>query len=53
MLVDEYDKPIMDNIDPPDIAIEMREGLKIFYTIIKDSDEYIKFIVDPKNATIC
>jgi hypothetical protein len=43
VLVDEYDKPILDNIDHPDIAIEMREGLKNFYTIIKDSDEYIKF----------
>lgn len=43
VLVDEYDKPILDNIDKPDIAIEIREGLKNFYSVIKDSDAYIKF----------
>ena len=44
VLVDEYDKPILDNIDKPDLAIEMREGLKNFYSVIKDSDQYIKFV---------
>ncbi|MFV9691063.1 MAG: ATP-binding protein [Desulfobacteria bacterium] len=43
VLIDEYDKPILDNIDKPDIAIEIREGLKNFYSVIKDSDAYIKF----------
>ena len=27
VLVDEYDKPILDNIDRPDSAAEIREGL--------------------------
>ncbi len=31
VLVDEYDKPILDNIDNPSIAGEMREGLKNLY----------------------
>jgi len=44
VLVDEYDKPILDNINNPDLAIEMREGLKNFYSVIKDSDQYIKFV---------
>ncbi len=28
VLVDEYDKPILDNIAPPEIALDMREQLK-------------------------
>ena len=44
ILVDEYDKPILDNIDKPDLAVEMREGLKNFYSVIKDSGQYIKFV---------
>ncbi|NPA81993.1 MAG: AAA family ATPase [Epsilonproteobacteria bacterium] len=43
VLVDEYDKPILDNINKLDIAYEIREGLKDFYTKIKDSDEYLQF----------
>ncbi len=43
VLVDEYDKPILDNIDKLDVAYELREILKRFYTIIKDSDEYLQF----------
>jgi len=43
ILVDEYDKPILDNIDQIDIAKEAREFLRGFYTVIKDSDAYIRF----------
>jgi len=43
ILVDEYDKLIVDNLDQPEIAREGREVLRDLYTIIKDSDEYIKF----------
>lgn len=42
VLIDEYDKPILDNIDQPVIAAEIREGLKNFYSVIKDSDAHIK-----------
>jgi len=44
ILIDEYDKPILDNITDPDIAVEMREGLKNLYSVIKDCDEYLKFV---------
>jgi hypothetical protein len=44
VLIDEYDKPILDNIDKPQTAIEIREGLKNFYSVIKDSDEFLKFV---------
>ncbi|MCI5159290.1 MAG: hypothetical protein D3906_12825, partial [Candidatus Electrothrix sp. AUS1_2] len=43
ILVDEYDKLILDNLDQLEIAKDAREILKDLYTIIKDCDEYIKF----------
>jgi len=43
ILVDEYDKPILDNIDEPKIAKSVRDGLVNLYSVIKGSDEYIKF----------
>ncbi len=43
ILIDEYDKPILDNIVEPKIAEEMREGLKNLYSVIKDSDACIQF----------
>ena len=43
ILVDEYDKLILDNLDQVNMAKEAREILKDLYTTIKDSDEYIKF----------
>ena len=43
ILVDEYDKPILDHIENPSKAEEMRDGLKNFYSVIKDNDRYIRF----------
>ncbi|MCK5539706.1 MAG: ATP-binding protein [Deltaproteobacteria bacterium] len=43
VLVDEYDKLIVDNLDQPEVAKEGREILRDLYTTIKDGDEYIKF----------
>ena len=43
VLIDEYDKPILDRIENPDAARDIREGLKDFYSVIKDSDAHIKF----------
>ncbi|WP_459213940.1 AAA family ATPase, partial [Sphaerospermopsis aphanizomenoides] len=44
VLVDEYDKPILDNIYNPPIAAEMREGLKNLYSVLKQQDANIQFI---------
>lgn len=44
VLVDEYDKPILDNIENTEVARLMREELKGFYSVIKASDEYLKFV---------
>lgn len=43
VLIDEYDKPILDNIIKPEVAAEMRDGLRNFYSVIKDSDEHVRF----------
>jgi hypothetical protein len=43
VLVDEYDKPMLDNITQPDVARELRDGLRNLYSVIKDSDAHIKF----------
>jgi hypothetical protein len=44
VLIDEYDKPLIDNIDNLSIAIENRRILQHFYTILKSQDEYLRFI---------
>ncbi len=44
ILIDEYDKAILDNLDQIEVAKENREILKSFYGIIKDNDRYIKFV---------
>ncbi|MGA1865701.1 MAG: AAA family ATPase, partial [bacterium] len=43
VLIDEYDKPIIDNIEKKPIAMENRDILRSFYSTIKDCDEYLKF----------
>jgi len=43
VLIDEYDKPILDNIEDLPLAKAFREILKGFYTIIKGADEDLKF----------
>ncbi len=44
ILIDEYDKPILDNIDNKDEATKRRDELKSFYSVIKGADEYLKFV---------
>jgi hypothetical protein len=43
ILVDEYDKPILDRIEDPAIALQLREALKDLYSVIKDTDAHVKF----------
>lgn len=44
VLVDEYDKPILDNITNSSTATDMREGLKNLYSVLKGADEHLKFV---------
>ena len=43
VLVDEYDKPILDALDAPEVARANRDFLRGIYSVIKDCDECIKF----------
>ncbi|KZX12505.1 putative AAA-ATPase [Methanobrevibacter curvatus] len=44
VLIDEYDKPIIDNITNYNLAEANRETLNNFYGILKSSEEFIQFI---------
>ena len=44
ILVDEYDKPILDALHDPALATANREYLRGFYGIIKDSAEHVRFV---------
>ncbi len=43
VLIDEYDKPILDAISKPELAHQNREFLKVFYSVLKANDQYIRF----------
>lgn len=43
ILVDEYDKPILDNIENPETAKNIRDGLVNLYSVIKGSDALLRF----------
>lgn len=43
VLVDEYDKPILDTLQDPVLARQNRDFLRGFYGTIKDNDAHIKF----------
>ena len=44
ILIDEYDKPILDNIENIPEALLIRDGMRDFYTKIKDNDRYLRFV---------
>lgn len=43
ILIDEYDKPILDNITEQAVVDEMRDGLKNLYSVIKGQDAHLRF----------
>ena len=44
ILIDEYDKPILDNVENIPEALVIRDGMRDFYTKIKENDEYLRFV---------
>jgi hypothetical protein len=44
VLVDEYDKPLLDNIEKPEVQEEIRDGLRDFYSVIKEQDANLQFV---------
>ena len=47
ILIDEYDRPITDYIDPDDLteAREQRDILRDFFSILKSASKYIRFLL--------
>ena len=43
VLVDEYDKPILDALETPDVARANRDYLRGLYSTIKSSDAHVRF----------
>ena len=43
VLIDEYDKPIVDNLDKPELAEFFKTQLQGFYSVLKAKDDHIKF----------
>lgn len=43
VLVDEYDKPLLNTIDNEKLQNEYRTTLKAFYSVLKTQDQYIEF----------
>ncbi|GAB4156997.1 MAG: ATP-binding protein [Candidatus Promineifilaceae bacterium] len=44
ILVDEYDKPLLDNLENQAEAVRIRDLLRGFYTVIKSMDAHIRFV---------
>ena len=45
VLIDEYDKPITDNINNLEKAEEIRDSLKSFYSVLKSNSDYLQFVM--------
>ena len=43
VLIDEYDKPILDALEVPEVARANRDFLRGLYAVIKDSDAHVRF----------
>ena len=43
VLIDEYDKPIIDHLHNPEVAAGNRQLLQAFFGVLKNLDEHIKF----------
>jgi len=44
VLIDEYDKPILDALPDIELSALMRTELRSFYGILKDADEFLRFV---------
>ena len=44
ILIDEYDKSMLDNLENLEIAEQNRDILRAFYGVMKENDRYIKFV---------
>jgi hypothetical protein len=45
ILIDEYDKPLIDYLEEPEKAAQHRDIMKNFYSVLKGADAYIRFLM--------
>jgi hypothetical protein len=45
VLVDEYDKPLLETMDDPELNEEIRRELKAFYGVLKSADPWLRFVL--------
>ncbi|CAM2011055.1 AAA family ATPase [Acanthopleuribacter pedis] len=45
LLIDEYDKPILDHLDDLEMAKMVREVLKDFYSVVKEQSDNLRFVM--------
>jgi hypothetical protein len=45
VLVDEYDKPLLECVDDPGLEERGRSALKAFFGVLKDADEHLRFLL--------
>jgi hypothetical protein len=44
VLIDEYDKPLTDTLDDPNLHEKIRENLQGFYSVLKATDQWLRFV---------
>jgi hypothetical protein len=45
VIIDEYDKPLLNTIDNSELHKEIRSALKAFYGVLKSADEHLRFVL--------
>ncbi|MCL2218646.1 MAG: AAA family ATPase, partial [Chitinispirillia bacterium] len=44
VIIDEYDKPLLETIDLPELHEQIKKELKGFYGVLKSYDQYLRFV---------
>lgn len=45
VLVDEYEKPVLDALDHPELSDSYKDTLRGFYAVLKSADRYLKLVL--------
>lgn len=53
VLVDEYDKPMLQTFDKPDLQEDFRKTLTAFYTVLKDADPLSSVCLYHRSNEVC
>jgi len=45
VIIDEYDKPLLNTFNAPSVHVKLRDALKGFYGVLKSADQYLHFVL--------